>query len=113
ELKQGGEELRKLDRWLCDMEYFLHIVIGYLARDKLGLPFRDHRYSNTGNRAQARTGKPLSFEDVFGRFERLTFMLADVDRLAAQRASRIAREREANPLGLKDHRPGPVAPRPA
>src|SRR5262245_43067068 len=28
ELKEGGEELIKLDHWLCDMECFLHIVIG-------------------------------------------------------------------------------------
>ena len=103
ELKEGGEELIKLDHWLCDMEYFTHIVIGYLARDRLGLPFRDHRYSNTGIRARARSGKPLTYREVFGRFERIAEMLASIDHLAQRRAVRIARELDANPLGLPNH----------
>lgn len=54
EQEENPEELAKLDRWLCDMESLLHIVIGYMARDKLGRPFRDHRRSG---RARSRPGK--------------------------------------------------------
>jgi hypothetical protein len=101
ELKEGGEELVKLDRWLRVMEGFLNAVVGRLAADQLGLRFKKGRHPSLGLMPRESL-KPLSFARVFARFERLVLMLGEVERLAAARARRIRRELHANPLGLSD-----------
>jgi hypothetical protein len=107
-LRKDRRELAALNGWLCDAEARLNIVIGYAAREQLGLPCLRLRPPG-GTRIAL--SKPLSFEDVFCRFERLVLMLPDIERLAARRARRIKRELDANPLGLID--PRPAAPEPA
>ena len=99
ELKEGGEELVKLDRWLRVMEGFLNAVVGRLAADQLGLRFKKGRHPSLGLMPRESL-KQLVFSEVFARFERLVLMLGEVERLAAIRARRIRRELDANPLGL-------------
>jgi hypothetical protein len=71
-----------------------------MARFKLGLPYKEHRRNG-----RARPGNRLTVDKVFGRFQRVSHMLGELERLAVRRAWRLKRLFDANPLGLVDHRP--------
>ena len=100
ELRGDYAQLAELDRVIADMESILHIVIWYMARFKLGLPYREHR--RTG---RARPGNRLTLEKVQARLQRACQMLSDLERMAVRRAWRLKRLLDAHPLGLIDHRP--------
>jgi hypothetical protein len=100
ELKGDYAQLAELDRAIADMEAILHIAVWHMARFKLGLPYKEHRRNG-----RARPGNRLTVDTVFGRFQRVSHMLGELERLAVRRAWRLKRLIDANPLGLVDHRP--------
>ena len=78
------------------------------ARQMLGQPPRGGR-RKTAKSSYRLTGHPPSFEDIERRFHRALARLADVERLAARRAAKIARllEQAASQFEIVHH---PVAP---
>jgi len=100
ELRQDYAQLAELDRAIADIEAILHIAVWHMARFKLGLPYKEHRRNG-----RARPGNRLTVDKVFARFQRVSHMLGELERLAVRRAWRLKRLIDVNPLGLADHRP--------